>query len=574
MATRILGIDLGTYSVKVLVAQPGFRQSTPIGFFERRLPPPSEADGDTGGTGHVARAITAISELAREHGLGGGDTVFAGVDSGELFIHVLDFGFKSLRRPDLEKAVGAELEGILPIDLEDMVYGFEGLPESSAADTMRVGDVSDEEPTAVRGTVGTSRPGRVAAPTEGMRVLACAMETARARYLIDALDERGLEPRGLIAVPAAYARIAEAVEACDAASAHPPGGHAIVDIGHERTSVCVVQAGRAVFARSMARGGRHVSAAIASAWQMPFADAESAKHTLGFVASVAQPAQNQDQQRMHRAIEAEVGALGWDLKRSLQSCVAKTGVSVTRVTLIGGGSRLVGLAGALSERLRLPVQRLTEPHARALIGDPLVAGQVPIDIASTAAGLMLESGSGRLHFDLRQGELAYRADLSFLRERVGAIATALVVVIAFATFNGFAALYQLRAAEAALKTRLALETTALFGEQLDSAQTMARIGGSDGAKESPLPDMSAYDIMLEISDKLPGRDQVTLDIQNLDIRATKVTFQATTKSSPEIDTIEEALGGIECFKDISRGSTSTGVGDVRQFSFSITTNCM
>ena len=45
-----------------------------------------------------------------------------------LFIHVLEFPFRNLRRADLEKAVGAELEGILPIDLEDMVFGFESVP--------------------------------------------------------------------------------------------------------------------------------------------------------------------------------------------------------------------------------------------------------------------------------------------------------------------------------------------------------------------------------------------------------------------------------------------------------------
>lgn len=40
MATRILGIDLGTYAIKVLAVAPGFRQVTPLELLEYPLPPP------------------------------------------------------------------------------------------------------------------------------------------------------------------------------------------------------------------------------------------------------------------------------------------------------------------------------------------------------------------------------------------------------------------------------------------------------------------------------------------------------------------------------------------------------
>ena len=41
---------------------------------------------------------------------------------------ILEFGFRGLKRADLEKAVGAELEGVLPYDLDEMVYTFDSLP--------------------------------------------------------------------------------------------------------------------------------------------------------------------------------------------------------------------------------------------------------------------------------------------------------------------------------------------------------------------------------------------------------------------------------------------------------------
>ncbi|WP_428266095.1 pilus assembly protein PilM [Haliangium sp.] len=572
MATRILGVDLGSHSVKVLIVQPGFRQVTPLGFIERALPPPAQ-DEDGGAEGHMARAAQVVAEIAREQGLLG-DTVYVAAAGKRLFIHVLELAFRNLRRPDLEIAVGAELEGILPVDLEDMVYGFEGLPDPPGAAAGGT-EVGEDEPTAVKAGVGgaPARAGRVAAPTEGMRVLACAMEIDRAREIIDRFERLGLEPRGLLASPMAYARLADAAAGV-AGPAFTAGGGAVavVDVGHEHTEVCVVQGGQPVYARSIARGGRMATEAVARAWRLGPAEAEATKHRLGFVASARYPADSVERERMDAALRPEWTALARELKRTLRSCRAKTGITAERVLLVGGGSRVQGSASFLAEALRLQVDTLGPEHAQAVVGGELAG--VPVDVAGVAAGVVMEAATGRPHFDLRQGELAYKADLSFLREKAGAIVAAVVIVMAFAVFNGFAALYQLRKSEAALETRLALETTALFGEPLDVSEAMSRIGGTGAGRSSPLPRMTAYDILLALSDKLPDRDKVTLDVQDLDIRQSKLTFQATAKSSPEIDAIEDALKGIECFKDIARGSTSTGRDDTRQFSFTINMDCM
>jgi general secretion pathway protein L len=586
MATRILGIDLGTYSIKVLVATPGFRQVTPLELIERPLPAPI-VDGEPASE----RAARALGDMAREHKLGG-ETAYVAASGDQLFIHVLEFGFRNLRRPDLEKAVGAELEGILPVDLEEMVYGFESLPSNlghaagggaslgELAPPAPVAGIDDDDPTAVRGgATGVYAHGRVASATEGMRVLACAMEISRARQLIDLLGPHGLEPRAVVASPAVYAALAERLEAGATAPGEPaftaPSGPiAIIDMGHTRTQVCVVAGGKPVYARSIARGSRDVTEAIRRAWNMSLEDAEQAKHQIGFVASASEPAGSDQQRRMHDTVAREIGTLARELRRTLQSCRAKTGATANRAVLVGGGSRLGGVSSFLSESLGIPATRLGPEHARSLLGDKLAAVGAPVDTACVAAGLSLECAGGRPRFDLRQGELTYKADLSFLREKAPALMVAVVVLLAFATFNGYAELFKLRRAEAALDTRVALETTAAFGEQLSAAEVMDRLGGKAGVKKSPLPRMTAYDILVELNTKLPDSSKVTLDVERLDIRPAKITFEATAKSSPEIDAVEEALRQVECFKEISRGSTSVSDGDVRKFSFSITTNCM
>ena len=123
---RIYAVDLGAWSIKVAVATAGLRGSTITQVVERLLPPaPDKADGIPASLDR--RAELALAQVVRDLGLEH-DTAYLGVYGDQVFTHVLEFGFKNLKRADLTRAVGAELEGVVPVDLEDMVYAFETLP--------------------------------------------------------------------------------------------------------------------------------------------------------------------------------------------------------------------------------------------------------------------------------------------------------------------------------------------------------------------------------------------------------------------------------------------------------------
>lgn len=572
MATRILGIDLGAYSVKVLIANQGFRTANVLDFVEKPVP-----EGDAP---FEERAIRTLGEIVRAYKLEH-ESAFASVSGDKLFIHIVELPFRNLRRPELEKAVGAELEGILPIDLEDMVFGFEALPGLPSAAALPAsgqagpGDPqADEDVTQIRSGLpgpgqGSQLHGRVAPPIEGMRVLACTMEVARARSLIELMGTHALEPRGLIAAPASYARLIDKlVQVGDAAYAAPV---VVIDIGHSGTDVCVVASGRAVYTRTIAHGGRDVTTAISRYWGVSYEDAEAAKHTGGFIGSSALPASHN--LRMHDAVVTAVDPLAKEIKRTLMSCRAKTGFMAGRAIVVGGGSRLSGLPEFLSEKLRVPVARLSDAEALTLMG-PGFGATGRADIACLALGLALEGATPRPSFDLRQGELAYKADLSFLRQKVVYLATVGLLIVGFAAVNGYASLYKLRAAERNLSQRLALETEELFGAQLGAEEALARTQGKVSSQVSPLPKMTAYDILIEINQALPDRGSVALDVRNVDIKPGKIIMQASAKSNAEIDQIEEKLKKITCFTEVNRGSVSAGVDDVRDFSFTITSTCM
>ena len=198
MASHVLGVDLGAYSVKVLIGSPGFRSVGVSDFVERLVPPGDEP--------HEQRAMRVLGEILRERHLEH-DSLYLAVAGDQVFTHVLDLPFKNMRRQDLEKAIGGELESILPIELEDMVFACDTVPDLTAralppaaapGPAMAPFAGFDEAPTRVEGKAPAITGGRAAAAPEGMRVLTCTMRRTRAKELIDLVAAQGGEARGLL----------------------------------------------------------------------------------------------------------------------------------------------------------------------------------------------------------------------------------------------------------------------------------------------------------------------------------------------------------------------------------------
>ncbi|MBA3463496.1 MAG: pilus assembly protein PilM [Deltaproteobacteria bacterium] len=550
----MFAVDLGAWSVKLAIASPGIRGATLLNVVER-LVPPGDQPAET-------RAKAVLASLIEELRLRD-DNGYIGVFGDQVFTQVLDFGFKNLRRSELEKAVGGELEGVVPVDLEDMVYTFEAIPAPPVADP--------NNPSAALPDAGR---GRLAAPTEGMRVLTYAMRKERAEQLIEMGKSCGFDPRGILACGGSAVRLVQHTPSLT--KARTDGAVAVIDVGHDRTDVVVVADGKAVFSRSIARAGKHVTEAIAKFWKLPWQDAERAKHSDGFVASQTEPATSDQWARIHSVTVGELQPFARDLRQTLAACRARTGFAPIAALLVGGGSRLRGMSSYLSEQLGVACWRPTPDDVIVLAGPRLGAtsSQLPIDSAAMTIGMAYDCAGGRPQFDLRSGSLAVKMDLSFLRAKAVPLGAAVLAIAAFAAGSAYADLYRLRKAEKVLSTRLATESADVLGESKSADDVLASTGPGGVGVVSPLPKMSAYDILLEVSNHVPPKEKITLDIDQMQIDDVKVDLQGTTKTAEGIDLLVTELKKIECFKDVARGPTDTQADGTKRFKLTITTACM
>ena len=555
MASRVFAVDLGAWSVKLAVASPGLRGATLLGVYERMVPPPASESETV-----EQRAKAVLASLVEELRLRD-ETGYIGVYGDQVFTQVLEFPFKNLRRSELDKAVGGELEGVVPVDLEDMVYTFEALPNAPAA----------AEPT-------PETRGRIATPAEGMRVLTYAMRRDRAESLLALGRTCGFDPRGVLACAGAAVRLVERTPSL--MRARTDGPVAVIDIGHERTDVVVVSNGKAVFSRSIARAGKQVTEAIARNWRLGWAEAERAKHSDGIIASTAEPATSEAWAKISAVLITELAPFARDLRQTLSACRAKTGFQPIAALIVGGGARLRGMGSFLGEQLGIATWRPTSDDVVALAGPRIGAESAqtaPIESAAMTIGMVYDAAAGRPQFDLRSGAIAHRMDLTVLRAKAVPLGAAVLAIAAFAAGSAYADLYRLRKAEKVLATRLATESAELFGAAKTADEiikTNGNPGDSTSGALSPLPKMSAYDVLLEISNHTPMKDKITLDISTLQIDDQKVDIQGTMKTSEEIDALKAELSKIACFKEVTRGPTDTGPNGVKRFKLTITAPCM
>jgi len=150
-----------------------------------------------------------------------------------------------------------------------------------------------------------------------------------------------------------------------------------------------------------------------------------------------------------------------------------------------------------------------------------------------------------------------------------------LAIAAFAAGSAYADLYRVRKAEKILTARFASEAEELPGPGPHTVESvLAQTSAAATAAASPMPKLSAYDIMLDISQHIPPKDKITLDIEKLVIDDAKVDLSGTTKKAEEIDVLIAELRKIECFKNnVTRGPTDTTPNGVR-FKLTITAHCM
>ena len=545
MAHTITGIDLGSWSVKFAVFDVGFRRIRVNTSFEEPVPP-----GEAPLAERQAEALRAgVARLPSE------STITMALPGEMLALRVLDLPFSDARK--VEQVVGYELEGQIMHDLSEVVMDHVILSAPST---------------------GESEPA-------GSRALAVAARSEEVAAFLASLKQCGVEPRTLYATPVIYhALLAEERAPTEEAR---DGCRLFVDVGHRRSQLCFLRGDEAVFGRTSSHAGEELTLALvrASGDKWTFAQAEHAKQVHGCLPSRARPPANPAQRQLGAVLEKAVAPFLRDLRQTLASFRAQNKTPVEAIMLAGGGSRLQGLAEFLQEELGIPTGLWPAPPI-STVGEGLVddeAEDVPVvdeEGSASRARLALAFAlawagvRGHRELDLRRGPFQYRASFSVVRQKAAHLALLFGAMLACAAVDGTVALRRLSGEQQQLRAKLKVATKELFGQaRSDATEVTAALNRSFRDEMAPLPRVTAYDLLDQISRKMPAADQVAIDVQDLEIKAKKTSIKGTVDSAAALDDVVAKLKEIDCFEEISKGPLTEVSGGGKQFSLTINSKC-
>jgi general secretion pathway protein L len=514
---RILGLDLGSHTVKGVVFESNMRGYQTRGYATVRR-------AQEGEKAETLKA--AVAELLANPAMHA-DQIVVALPGPALATHVVSLPFSDPKR--LEQTLPFEIESQLPFDLSEALFDYQ---------------------------VGVGRDKKT-------DILVGVVRTQELRALLEQLQGMGVDPRVITHPGIAFQNLL-ALQAADG-QAQPV---AFVDIGHERTSIAIgLPGGPVEFARTFSGGGRELSRALATEFRTSQPDAEQWKEQHGALASHIN---GPDSERAAGALVRGMAVIVRELRQSFRAYSARSRRNVSRVYLSGGTALLAGLDEQLCSELGIPTERLRLPNeATGALEDH---EQVRAAQAYALALRGQATGPKVPRFNLRRGEFAFKGDFDYVRDKLGRLAAYAAVLLLLVIGSGMVRNAMLAERVDAIDQQLCDITTRVLGHcERNYAVALNLLQG----KESPaaaVPRISAVNLLAELTSRIPHEQGIQLDQINVDLD--RISIRVKADNSKAIDLITQSLKKYRCFKDIQeRKVEKTRDGQQVQFGMDIQVAC-
>ncbi len=296
-----VGLDIGTHSINMAQISLVDGEPTLTNFGGVILPPGAVREGEVVDVDTVA---AAIEQLWLDAGIRV-RRVHLGVSNRRVVVGQVDV--PEAEQSELRAALRTRVQDYTPTPVEEAELDFHPLGQS---------------------------------PDSGMpRVLFVAAHRDMVAKHMIAVRKAGLEPAGVdlnaFAVFRALVQSAAATEM-------------LVDIGAEVTNILVHERGQARFVRILLLGGGDITETLATELSISPDEAETAKIQLGLRGGDAPAA---------RIIEKRADQMVDEVREAVNYYHSQSGAGgIDRLLLSGGGSKLEGLRGRMSDALLVPVE--------------------------------------------------------------------------------------------------------------------------------------------------------------------------------------------------------------------------
>ena len=510
MSQNIIGLDIGSYSIKLVEVLRDFRDFRFVKGFEARIPLDPKVSRE--------EAIQLILEEQFQQENFSKKTVICAFPGTKVSARLLSLPVKDRRK--IEKMVPYEIESQIPMDLDTIHHDWDIFPE-----------INNDSPT----------------PTEGTTIFAVSLMKENFSKYLNSLKEAQIDPREIT------------LDSLSLSFLIPENHHeadkciALMDCGHSKTNICVVKEGKPIFVRTIAIAGREITRALEKDFNLAFLEAETMKLTDGQLVVREGPGITPEIEKMAKSIKKVVDELAAELRQTLINCEENIGVKVEEIHLFGGTAKLKNLSPYLSRIMDLPVKR--HNYFSEFDIDDLSEDQAYVMQPALALALRGFRNKPSQLINFRKGEFRYLQSFDSVQGMVSRVAFFVLVILFFVFFNLTARTIllssNLKAVEKKIETavkkvdpnfRFRGSRHALSVIQTFSSGTPLGDGAGAGQGKSPLI------VLQNLSKAIPKN--INLNLTDINIDFTTARIIGKTNSREDAEKVRELLDQNEKFPKV------------------------
>ena len=525
MAQKIIGLDLGTYSIKVVQVESSFRSFKVTGFAEEVIPLIDDTSEEEG-VGIALRRLYDTGALK-------GDVVICSLPTEQVMTTTLTVPFDDPKK--IEATLPFLLEGVVPISTDEQVLDFQV-----------IGPAEDDQ-------------------FEVMVDIARKDDVSR---LLEQLALVQIEPQIISAADIELANLAHYIigdsEEC----------YAILDIGHKSSKLCIVENGQLSVSRTILRGGNQITESLVDTFEIPYDRAEEGKHREGFI-GIGAASGSGDQLRIAEAIQGSVRPLLRELRQSFTSYFIKSRSKISKIYVSGGTTLLKNYLPFLASELNIDVQPLPLLKPELSLDELTIEQQAIVTTALAMAlrGTNIETPN---KINLRLGDFAYQGGFEYVKAKIRGVGIGFAVFFLALMFMFLARYYSLQKEAQVLEENLKTKTVQLFGNpMLDYKQIKTKMVGKGKGKAAIAPKVSASDIFLETNYLVPEDMEIDIDLMEIDVTRKVVFLRGNLPSTTDLERLVKVLEEYECFdaNDIKKENLQQFRTNKLKFELRIASSC-
>lgn len=533
MATKIVGLDLGTHTVKVCELVTTFRKFELVGFGSEAVGAEADARADFEAIADAAHRLLDRRGLLSE-------TVMCALPPDFVSTLALEFPFSQPKK--ISQVLPFQLDDAVPLDVEDLVYDYQIVEKREDDSALVLVSYVKEE------TLGG---------------------------FIEALSARGIDPKVVGIGALSYFNLYDQLIGADATAPV-----ALLELGHSHTEMVVFDGGMPRLVRDVAGGGRHITAALAQAFNVDAAQAERGKLTEGYISLASQDTLvEKDSAQARQAIISKACRDGLrsvirEARRTLVAHEVATGRPVERLFITGGTSQLRGLSTYLEGMLGVQVIQLDPlagPYNRLAEGGDRLR---PYISKSLALSLRAFNRKHQSQVNFRRGDYAYTGDFGFLRGRIISMGVMLTLIVVMAAM---VAVTRKRVLEAEYRT-LTNQTVALSeqilgyeSEDVDLLLTTVQPGANKSV--NLIPEVSAFEMLRDLSDRIGFDLVVDVDRFELDLDKGRLNIHGKTSSGGDVERLVDIIQAHRCLNKVKKDRVEKSLDERTKFRLSGAMNC-